>query len=76
LPASPNPPPLHHPTHPLPPPLQLPPACSIPDAALAKQLGLDEGLLQGLMELPGTRSMLDLKTRLVSLAEWNTSLRK
>lgn len=48
----------------------------MPDAALAKQLGLNEALLQRLMELPGTHSMLDLKTRLVSLAEWNTSLRK
>lgn len=52
------------------------PACSVPDAALAKQLGLNEGLLQGLMELPGTKSMLDLKTRLVALAEWNSALRK
>ncbi|KAI7839236.1 hypothetical protein COHA_006934 [Chlorella ohadii] len=43
---------------------------------LAKQLGLNEGLLQSLMELPGTRSMLDLKIRLVSLADLNTSLRK
>ena len=50
--------------------------CRVPDAALAKQLGLDGALLQALMELPGTRSMWDLKLRLVSLAEWNTSLRK
>ena len=76
MPPSSSPPPLHHTSSRLPPPSQLPSACSIPDAALAKQLGLDEGLLQGLMELPGTRSMLDLKTRLVNLAEWNTSLRK
>lgn len=48
----------------------------MPDAALAKQLGLNESLLQSLMELPGTRSMLDLKIRLVSLADLNTSLRK
>lgn len=53
-----------------------PPLCSVPDAMLAKQLGLNEGLLQSLMELPGTRSMLDLKIRLVSLADLNTSLRK
>ena len=59
-----------------------PPRCpvatprSVPDATLAKQLGLNEGLLQSLMELPGTRSMLDLKMRLVSLADMNTSLRK
>ena len=50
--------------------------CSIPDAAMAKQLGLNEGLLQSLMELPGTRDMSDLKSRLLALAEWNTSLRK
>ena len=31
---------------------------------------------QTLMELPGTRDMLDLKTRLVALADWNKSLRK
>ncbi|KAI3428338.1 hypothetical protein D9Q98_006718 [Chlorella vulgaris] len=48
----------------------------VPDGALARQLGLTEGLLQSLMELPGTHDMVDLKTRLVSLAEWNTSLRK
>lgn len=59
----PHPPPTH-------------PPCSVPDAALAKQLGLNESLLQSLMELPGTRSMLDLKIRLVSLADLNTSLRK
>lgn len=52
------------------------PSRRVPDAALAKQLGLDEGLLQGLMELPGTKSMLDLKTRLVALSAWKESLRK
>lgn len=63
-----------------PPDLLLPPSldvsCSIPDAAMAKQLGLSEGVLQSLMELPGTRDMADLKSRLLALAEWNTSLRK
>ena len=54
----------------------VPPSCSVPDAALAKQLGLDAALLQALMELPGTRSVWDLKSRLASLAEWNASLRK
>lgn len=43
---------------------------------MARQLGLSEGLLQSLMELPGTRDMADLKSRLLALAEWNTSLRK
>ncbi|PSC69825.1 von Willebrand type A [Micractinium conductrix] len=51
-------------------------AWGVPDAAMAKQLGLNEALLQTLMELPGTRDMLDLKTRLVALADWNKSLRK
>ena len=62
---------LHQRPHPAPAPLH-----SVPDAALAKQLGLNEALLQRLMELPGTRSMLDLKIRLVALADLNTSLRK
>jgi hypothetical protein len=43
---------------------------------MAKQLGLNEVLLQSLMDLPGTQDMADLKARLVSLAEWNNSLRK
>lgn len=43
---------------------------------MAKQLGLSEGLLQSLMELPGTRDTADLKSRLLALADWNTSLRK
>ena len=65
--------------HPVPRPAL--PACpvrlrSIPDAALAKQLGLNEALLQSVMQLPGTQNMVDLKTRLVSLADWNNSLRK
>ena len=43
---------------------------------MARSLGLNESYLELLMELPGTTTMLDLKTRLVSLAQWNTSLRK
>ena len=43
---------------------------------MAKTLGLDEAYLQALMELPGTHTLLDLKTRLASLAQWNDALRR
>lgn len=50
--------------------------CSIPDATMARQLGLNEVHLQELMNLPGTVTMLDLKSRLVALSQWNTSLQR
>jgi hypothetical protein len=43
---------------------------------MAKQLGLTEAHLQSLMELPGTTTVSDLKSRLVALAEWNSALRR
>jgi hypothetical protein len=50
--------------------------CSIPDATMARQLGLNEVHLQELMNLPGTVTMLDLKSRLVALSQWNSSLQR
>ncbi|KAL4527328.1 hypothetical protein Ndes2526B_g08972 [Nannochloris sp. 'desiccata'] len=49
---------------------------AVPDAAVAKQLGLTEDYLQALMELPGTSSITELKTRLVALSQWQSSLRR
>lgn len=49
---------------------------AIPDTTMAKALGLNETHLQGLMELPGTCSMYELKMRLVALSEWNRSLKR
>ena len=50
--------------------------CRLPTPAVAKQLGLSEGYLQALMDLPGTETMFDLKERLGALAQWNASLSK
>lgn len=55
---------------------QLLDAFGLPDSTMARSLGLNESYLELLMGLPGTTTMLDLKTRLISLAQWNTSLRK
>jgi uncharacterized protein with von Willebrand factor type A (vWA) domain len=49
---------------------------AVPDAAVAKQLGLTEDYLQALMELPGTSSIPELKSRLVALSQWQSSLRR
>lgn len=49
---------------------------AIPDATVAKQLGLSEEYLQTLMELPGTTTVYELKSRLVALSQWQTSLGK
>ena len=49
---------------------------SIPDTALAKQLGLSEEFLSTLMELPGTKSVADVRDRLLALSHWQGSLRK
>jgi len=49
---------------------------AVPDAAVAKQLGLSEDYLQALMELPGTSSITELKSRLVALSQWQSSLRR
>lgn len=49
---------------------------AVPDATVAKQLGLNEEYLQALMELPGTATVSDLKTRLVALSQWQAALRR
>lgn len=51
-------------------------AFTIPDSTMAKQLGLTEEYLQALMDLPGTATTRELKSRLVALSQWNTSLQK
>lgn len=48
----------------------------VPDVAMAKQMGLDEELFKGIMELPGTTDVKQLKSRLLSLATWNARLSK
>lgn len=48
----------------------------LPDAHIAKSLGLSEEALQSIMELPGTKSLSDVKMRLASLSQWNAALRK
>lgn len=49
---------------------------TIPDVQMAKSLGLTEESLQAIMELPGTKTVSDVKTRLASLSQWNSSLRR
>ena len=49
---------------------------AVPDVAMAKQMGLDEELFEGIMELPGTTDVKQLKSRLLSLATWNSKLSK
>lgn len=49
---------------------------AVPDATMAKQLGLNEEYLQALMELPGTSSTRELKSRLVAMSQWNADLRR
>lgn len=49
---------------------------AVPDVAMAKQMGLDEELFEGIMELPGTTDVKQLKSRLISLATWNSKLSK
>lgn len=49
---------------------------AVPDVTMAKQLGLNEEHLQALMELPGTATVSDLKTRLVALSQWQAALRR
>ena len=48
----------------------------VPDAVMAKQMGLDQELFDAIMDLPGTKDVRSLKSRLVSLAKWNTKLSK
>lgn len=49
---------------------------SIPDVALAKQLGVSEEFFNALMELPGTKSVSDMRDRLLALSHWQGSLKK
>lgn len=49
---------------------------TVPDVAMAKQMGLDEELFEGIMDLPGTTDVKQLKSRLLSLATWHSKLSK
>jgi len=48
----------------------------VPDVNMAKQLGIEKEFFESIMELPGTTNVRSLKSRLLSLAQWNSKLSK
>ena len=48
----------------------------VPDVNMAKQLGIEKEFFECIMELPGTTNVRSLKSRLLSLAQWNSKLSK
>jgi uncharacterized protein with von Willebrand factor type A (vWA) domain len=48
----------------------------VPDASIAKQMGISSELFESVMDLPGTTNVRTMRSRLLSLARWNTKLSK
>lgn len=48
----------------------------VPDASIAKQMGVSPELFEAVMDLPGTTDVRSMRSRLLSLARWNAKLQK
>ena len=48
----------------------------VPDVSIAKQMGVSPELFDAVMDLPGTTDVRSMRSRLLSLARWNTKLQK
>lgn len=48
----------------------------VPDASIAKQMGVSPDLFEAVMDLPGTTDVRSIRSRLLSLARWNAKLQK
>ena len=48
----------------------------VPDVSIAKQMGVSPELFDAVMDLPGTTDVRSMRSRLLSLARWNSKLQK